>query len=179
MLACTPANTSVSVRRRSASKIARSTSAGPKLATSGGRPAALRRLGVSRRRRCVQPESGGLPRRPVVPGGHGERPAQLVEIILVGQRRVLVEPLGRQDLGRPAGALTPVCQPDARPDEALRRLGQRHHAEAKRHAQHDGPLEKVDLDQVHEWRFHAHANASMMPRMNPAARAAQVGPSGW
>ncbi len=73
-----------------------------------------------------------------------ERRAQLVEVVFVAQRRVLVEPLGRQQLGRHALAAAAVGEPDAHARKDLRRLGQRDDAEAKRHAQPDIALEQVD-----------------------------------
>ena len=48
--------------------------------------------------------------------------AQLVEVLLVRQRGVLVEPLRRQQLRRRALGLAAVLQPDARAHEGLRRL---------------------------------------------------------
>ena len=51
-----------------------------------------------------------------------ERRAQLVEVVLVAERRVLVEPLRRQQLGGHALGLAAVGEPDAHAHEGLRRL---------------------------------------------------------
>src|SRR5436190_1224515 len=78
-----------------------------------------------------------LPRR-----AHGI--AQLLVVVFVGERGILVEPLGRQQLGGGALGFAPVLGPDAAAHEGLRRLGERDHAEAERHAQLHVALEKLE-----------------------------------
>ena len=57
-----------------------------------------------------------------VPPRKVERAAKLVEIVVVGQGRRLVEPFRHQELGGNAFAFAAVGEPDARPHEGLRRL---------------------------------------------------------
>jgi hypothetical protein len=80
----------------------------------------------------------------VKPAGDAQRVPQLLEVVVVAERRVLVEPLGRHQLGGHAVALGAVIQPYARPHEGLRRGGERDHAEAERHTQCDVALEQLD-----------------------------------
>ncbi len=80
----------------------------------------------------------------VEPAGDAQRVAQLLEVVLVAERGVLVEPLRRHQLGRHALGLRAVVQADARAHEGLRRGGERDHAEAEGHAQLDVALEQLD-----------------------------------
>src|SRR5207302_1269012 len=74
-----------------------------------------------------------------------ERGAQLIDVLLVAERRVLVEPLGHQHFRRRARGLLAVLESDARAHESLRRRGERHDAEAERHPEPHVALEKGDL----------------------------------
>ena len=74
-----------------------------------------------------------------------QRGAQLLGVVGIRQRGVLVEPLGRQHLGRRPPRLAAVLQRDARAREHLRGLGQRDDAEAKGQAQADVALEERHL----------------------------------
>jgi hypothetical protein len=85
----------------------------------------------------------------------------LLEVVFVAERRVLVEPFRRQQLGGGALGFLAVLEADARAHERLRRLGERHHAEAKRHAQPHVALEERYLC---DRELHA-SSASRMPLM--------------
>jgi hypothetical protein len=93
----------------------------------------------------MEAEGGGGAGVLVLRGGDGERAAELVEIVLVGEVRVLVEPFGGEKLGGPADGLAAVAHLDGGPDEGLRCLGQGDDAEAERHAQLHRALEEADL----------------------------------
>jgi hypothetical protein len=88
----------------------------------------------------------------IEPACNAQRLAQLLEVVVVAERGVLVEPLRRHQLGRQALCLCAVGQPDARTHEGLRRGGERDHAEAKRHAQLDRALEQLDRFNSEQWR---------------------------
>src|SRR5262249_19891616 len=79
------------------------------------------------------PEGGIGLARGVGLARQGQRETKLVEVLLVGEGRVLVEPFGREHLGGGALGLAPVVEPDAGPQKGLRRRGERGGAEAKRH----------------------------------------------
>ena len=117
--------------RHSASSSARSRSAGPKFST---RPTVGRGVAV---RGVDAPGQIRVPRFP-----HGA--AQLLEVVLVRERRVLVEPLRRQQLGGAALGLPAVLETNPDANEGLGRLGERDHAEAKGHAQPHVALEERD-----------------------------------
>ncbi len=68
-------------------------------------------------------------------GGKHEREAQLLEVLLVGERQILVEPLGHEHFRRRAPMRAAVGKLDARAHEHLRRLGERDNAEPKGQAQ--------------------------------------------
>ncbi len=72
-----------------------------------------------------------------------ERGAELVEILLVGKRRILVEPLGRQKFGRLADR-RPAVDRHLGAHENLWRFRQRTRAELERDAERRRPLEEVD-----------------------------------
>jgi hypothetical protein len=76
---------------------------------------------------------------------HQQHVTQLLEVVLVGQLQVLVEPLGRHHLGRGPPLALAALEFYASPRERLRALRERHDAEAERQAQHHGPLEQLDL----------------------------------
>ena len=78
-------------------------------------------------------------------GREPQRKSKLVEIVLVRQRQILVEPFGRQQFGGGAPMRLPAGQLDAGAHKTLRRLGKRNHAEAKRHAQAHGSLVKLHV----------------------------------
>ena len=123
-------------------------------------------------------ERGVLPAGEVGIPGQGERAAQLIEILLVRERGVLVEPLRHQQLGGGALGLAPVLEPDARAHERLRRARERRRAEAERQPQRDVALVERDFRHREARRAHPASSPSMMPRMYPMARAAAPGPSG-
>ena len=77
---------------------------------------------------------------------------QLVEVVLVGQRQVLVEPLGRHHLGGRAPFAPAIGELDARAGERLRAFGERHHAEAEGQPQHNRPLVQLDFADDEAWR---------------------------
>ena len=68
-------------------------------------------------------------------GGERERKAKLLEILLIGEREVLVEPLGHEHFRRRSPMRAAVGKLDACAHENLRRLGERDHAEPKGQAQ--------------------------------------------
>jgi hypothetical protein len=90
------------------------------------------------------PEGGGFCAAEVQPAGNAERRAELVEVVLVAQGRVLVEPLGCEQFGRSPFRPSPVLQPDPHARESLRRLGERDDSETKGHAQAHVALEELD-----------------------------------
>jgi hypothetical protein len=92
-----------------------------------------------------------------------ERAAKLVEIVLVAQRRRLVEPFRHQELGRNAFALAIIGEPHAGAYECLRRLRECDHAETKRQPQLHRPLVEARLDEAQCRRAHA-LPASIKPR---------------
>ena len=148
--------------RPSASMIARSISASPNEATSPLRPCARKPRGAplpprrTGRRRCRFRHRARACAR-------CERAAQLVEIVLVGQSRRLVEPFRHQQLGGNPLAFASVGEPHARAHERLRRLGQRHHAETERQPQLDRPLVERRLDEAQP-RACSWVLASLRPR---------------
>jgi hypothetical protein len=90
------------------------------------------------------------------------RSAQLLEVLLVAERRVLVEPLRREQLGRRAFSFLSVLKNNSGSNERLRRLGQRDHAEAKGHAQLHRALEELDFL---DGKLHFSSIASRIPLM--------------
>ena len=94
-------------------------------------------------------------------------PAQLLEVVLVGERQVLVEPFRRQHLRRHAPALAPVPGPDPNPGEGLRCRRQRHHAEAEGHPEDDVALVEADLAEFDPRRL-ARRHFSDTPATIPA-----------
>ena len=86
-----------------------------------------------------------------------KRQPQLIEIVLVRQRQVLVEPFRRQQLGGAAPLRTAVGKLDPNPDKTLWRLGQRHHAEPERHPQMNVSLIETNLTDGAEGSGHATA----------------------
>ena len=68
-------------------------------------------------------------------GGEPERETQLLEIFLVGECEILVEPLGREQLRRRSPTRATVEKFDSGAHEHLRRLGERDHAKPKGQAQ--------------------------------------------
>ena len=77
--------------------------------------------------------------------GQAQHVAQLVEVVVVAQGQVLVEPLGRHQLGRAAPGLAPIGQGQAHPRKGLRAFCERDHAKTKRQAQLHRPLVQGDL----------------------------------
>ena len=100
---------------------------------------------------------GAAPRRIVEVGvaRDPEREAQLLVVVLVGKREVFVEPLGREQFGGHAPPAAPVLELDAHARECLRRLGQRDHAEAKRHTQLDVAFVQCDLRHAQQRGAHS------------------------
>ena len=94
------------------------------------------------------PEGGVVAARDVRLAREAERQAELIEVLLVAERRVLVEPLGREHLGGRALGLAAVLEPDARAQERLGRRRERHHAEAKRHAEAHVALDGDEVDRT-------------------------------
>jgi len=68
-------------------------------------------------------------------GGNHERETQLLEIFLVGEREILVEPLGREQFRRRSPVRATVGKFDPCAHEYLRRLGECDHAKPKGQAQ--------------------------------------------
>jgi hypothetical protein len=56
---------------------------------------------------------------------------QLLEIFLVGEREILVEPFGREQFRRRSPMRAAVGKFDPRAHEHLRRIGERDHAKPK------------------------------------------------
>ena len=77
-----------------------------------------------------------------------DRLAQLVVVLRVGQRRVLVEPLGRERLGGVAEALAAVVEADLHAHDRLATFGVGDRAETKRHAQPERLLERLDAEHL-------------------------------
>jgi hypothetical protein len=120
-----------------ASRTARSIWAGPKLATSGLRPhaapAAICWLVVMGGEMAERGARSG--RLGIGVGGEHERETQLIEIFLVGECKILVEPLGREQFRRRSPMRATVEKFDPRAHKHLRRLGERDHAKPKGQAQ--------------------------------------------
>src|SRR5262249_29639674 len=76
-------------------------------------------------------------------GGKHEREMQLLEILLVGERQILVEPLGHEQFRRRSPVRATVGKFDPRAHEYLRRLGERDHAKPKGQAQAYLPFVKA------------------------------------
>ena len=93
--------------------------------------------------------------------GEHEREAQLLEIVLVGEREILVEPLGREQLRRRSPMRAAVGKLDARAHEHLRRLRERDHAEPKRHAQAHLPFVEAHFSHGEYGRQSRHSFASL------------------
>src|SRR5205809_597342 len=74
-----------------------------------------------------------------------QRGAQLIDVLLVAERRVLVEPFRYQHFGRRAFGLLAVLEGDAGAHEGLRRRGERHDPEAERQPEPHPALEKGDF----------------------------------
>jgi hypothetical protein len=94
---------------------------------------------------------------------HRERAAELIEVLLVGQVRRLVEPFRHQQLGGNAVALASVREPHARAHEHLRGLRQRDHAEAERQAQAHVALEEAHLAHAQAGSGGAHYRSGFFP----------------
>ncbi len=106
-----------------------------------------------RRRRIVVGE--------IEPRSVPQRAAQLVEVLLVAERRVLVEPLRRQQFGRLTDRARAV-HIDLGADEDLRRLGEDVAAEAERNAKPDVPLEEAEFADA---QARGHRAAARRPAM--------------
>ena len=143
--------------------IARSMSASPNDAMRPLRPACAQAAWCAASTDGGEAEGGISSGREHVLAREGERAAKLVEIILVGQSRRLVEPLRHQQLGRNPFSLATIGELDARPHEGLRRFGERHHAETKRQPQLDRPLVEARLHEAQTGLAHA-LLASIRPR---------------
>jgi hypothetical protein len=113
---------------------------------------AVMRGEMAERRSCLGVDIGA--------GGEPERQAQLLEIILVRQCHVLVEPFWRQQLGGATPLRTAVGKFDTRAHKALRRLGERHHTEPERHTQVDVSFVETNLANGEEGRIHVAAARS-------------------
>ncbi len=118
-------------------------------------------------------------------GGDRRGIAKLLEVVFVGQREVLVEPLRREQLGGHAPAFASVVQAHAHPHERLRRSGERDDAEAERQPQLHVALVQLDVEDFkrrrRRWRGRSHGSfvsagqsiastprALKMSRMRPA-----------
>ena len=118
-------------------------------AVCGARPRSARHSG----RRNGRTPCAALPSRYSV-GGDAQRKPQLIEIVLVREREVLVEPFGRQQFGgRPPNANRHRAVRCER-GRTLRRLRQRDHAEAERHPQAHVSLIKTHLTNDQPRRVH-------------------------
>ena len=87
-------------------------------------------------------------------GGEPQRETQLLEILLIGQREALVEPLRNQHLGRRAPLRAAIGKLDTRAYERLWRLGQRDHAEPERQAKAHRPLVQMHFSDGEYGRGH-------------------------
>jgi len=87
--------------------------------------------------------------------GDLQRPPELREVVLVAERRILVEPLRSQHLRRRAAGLPPVLQGDPDTHEGLGRLREGDDAKAKGHAEPDAPLQQTHLFDPQSWSAHA------------------------
>jgi hypothetical protein len=79
--------------------------------------------------------------------GDLERAAQLVLVLCIAQCLILVEPLGRQGFRCDAPGLRAAFQPDAGADHGLPAMGGGDDAEAKGHAEAEGPFPPFRLQQ--------------------------------
>ncbi len=100
--------------------------------------------------------------------------AELVLIVGVGQRRVLVEPLGGESFRGHPLRLAPVLAADPRAQHGLRAVADGDDAEAEGQAEAEIPLEGVERGEAVSHR----PSVSCRPRRWPMAKAAAVGPSG-
>ena len=126
---------------------------------------AVMRGEMAERRSCLAVDIGA--------GREPKRQPQLVEIVLVRQRQVLVEPFRRQHLGGGAPLRTAVGKLDTNAHETLRRLGQRHHAEPERHSQVNVSFVEANLAHGEQGRRHATAvRCRRRPSRSIASRSA-------
>ena len=88
-------------------------------------------------------------------GREPQRQPQLVEIILVRQRQVLVEPFRGEQFCGGAPLRSAVGKLDTNAHEALRRLGECHDAEPERHPQPDVSFVENNLAHAEQRRSHA------------------------
>jgi hypothetical protein len=93
-----------------------------------------------------------------------QRQAQLLDVLGVRERRVLVEPLRRQHLGRRAPAAAAVLELHARAHVCLGRRRERDRAEAERHAQAHIALEQLHLAHVETQGVGHRAGFAQTPR---------------
>ena len=80
--------------------------------------------------------------------GQREREPQLLEILLIGERKILVEPLGHEHFRRRSPMRVTVRKLDAGAHEYLRRLGECDHAEPKGQAQAHLPFVEAHFSNV-------------------------------
>ncbi len=119
-------------------------------------------------------ERRGRPVIEVVAAGECQRTTQLVEVVVVAERGVLVEPLrrhqfGGHSLGATAGGGA-VEDADPRPGIGLRRVAQGHDPEAERHPQRDITFVEVDrLDGQGRCGHHGSSCCSAGPGRSRAA----------
>jgi hypothetical protein len=114
-------------------------------------------VGVERERRCRSARAIKLHR-------NVDRLAELLDILVVAEREILVEPFGGQRLGGNAGGAAAVGRGDRHAQHRLRRLGDRDDAEAERQPQFHVALEQLDALYLHLARIAGpHAVASINP----------------
>ena len=96
----------------------------------------------------VEVERGRQRRLAIGRGGELDRLPELVLVLRVGERRVLVEPLGGEHLGGVAEAFAAVVEADVDAKERLHALGDGDDAEAERQAQAKRLLERLDAEHL-------------------------------
>ena len=126
--------------------MARSISASPNEATSPLRPCAAQAVCCASSTAAVRPNTVSLPASMRCRRAMLQRAPQLVEIVLVGELRRLVEPFWDHQLGGYPLAFPSVGAAHASAHEHLGRLGQRDDAEAERDAQLHRPLVERGLE---------------------------------
>ena len=108
-------------------------------------------------------------------GGEHEREPQLLEIVLVGEREILVEPLGRQQLRRRSPMRAAVGKLDPHTHERLRRLGERDNAEPKGQAQAHFPFVEAHVSNVEEGCRHVRRSFERMMKLKENRRGVMAG----
>ena len=126
-------------------------------------------------RRTGMRPGGAQAVREIAPARRAQRSPQLLEVVLVGKRRILVEPLRHKQLCRRALRFPAVLQTNARPHECLRRLAQRDDAEAERHSERHMALEEINLIHHELHRVSSDSRIPLMEKIGVGARNSRNG----